>query len=223
MVHLDVKKVGRIRRRRRLAGTWPRQRPGIAVQARARDEGRLHLPALGRGRLLPAGLHRSPPGREGGDDDRVLLPGEGVLRRPRHREDPPGRHRQRRQLPGPGQHRHRGGPGRPAPADPPLHAPAQRQSIERFNRLLADEVLYARPYPNEQARRDAIGVWVNHFNYHRPHTPCGDQPLVSRVPVRANNVTPSYTRCVSGRGIDTWARFEGLSDKRCVGSGGFHQ
>lgn len=34
-------------------------------------EGRLHLPALGRGRLLETGLHRSPRRREGGDHDRV--------------------------------------------------------------------------------------------------------------------------------------------------------
>ncbi|PWF81530.1 IS481 family transposase, partial [Kocuria rosea] len=42
------------------------------------------------------------------------------------------------------------------------------------------------------ARRYAIGVWVNHFNYHRPHTACGDQPPASRTPARANNVMPSY-------------------------------
>ncbi|MCG7432547.1 IS481 family transposase, partial [Kocuria indica] len=39
----------------------------------------------------------------------------------------------------------------------------------------------------------AIGVWVNHFNYHRPHTACGDHPPASRVPAPANNVMPSYT------------------------------
>ncbi|WP_062735921.1 IS481 family transposase [Kocuria turfanensis] len=73
------------------------------------------------------------------------------------------------------------------------YTPRHNGKVERFNRLLADEVLYARPYASEQARRDAIGVWVNHFNYHRPHTACGDQPPVSRTPARANNVMPSYT------------------------------
>ncbi|ASE10958.1 IS481-like element ISKrh2 family transposase [Kocuria rhizophila] len=72
------------------------------------------------------------------------------------------------------------------------YTPRHNGKVERYNRLLADEVLYARPYPNEQARRDAIGMWVNHFNYHRPHTACGDQPPASRTPARVNNVTPSY-------------------------------
>jgi transposase InsO family protein len=73
------------------------------------------------------------------------------------------------------------------------YTPRHNGKVERYNRLLADEVLYARPYPNEQARRDAIGVRVNHFNYHRPHTACGDQPPASRVPARANNAMPSYS------------------------------
>ncbi|KHE74202.1 transposase [Kocuria marina] len=73
------------------------------------------------------------------------------------------------------------------------YTPRHNGKVERYNRLLADEVLYARPYPSEQARREAIGVWVNHFNYHRPHTACGDQPPASRTPTRVNNVTPSYS------------------------------
>ncbi|MBM7821660.1 IS481 family transposase [Kocuria palustris] len=72
------------------------------------------------------------------------------------------------------------------------YTPRHNGKVERYNRLLADEVLYARPYTSEHARRDAIGVWVNHFNYHRPHTACGDQPPASHVPARANNVMPSY-------------------------------
>ena len=72
------------------------------------------------------------------------------------------------------------------------YTPRHNGKVERYNRLLADEVLYARPYTSEHARRDAIGVWVNHFNYHRPHTACGDHPPASRVPAPANNVMPSY-------------------------------
>ncbi|MFI7743202.1 IS481 family transposase [Kocuria rhizosphaericola] len=73
------------------------------------------------------------------------------------------------------------------------YTPRHNGKVERYNRLLADEVLYIRPYASEQARRKAIGVWVNHFNYHRPHTACGDQPPASRVPAPANNVMPSYS------------------------------
>lgn len=45
------------------------------------------------------------------------------------------------------------------------YTPRHNGKVERYNRLLADEVLYARPDSSEQDRRDAIGVWVNHFNY----------------------------------------------------------
>ena len=54
-------------------------------------------------------------------------------------------------------------------------------------------MLYARPYASGKARREAAGVGVNHFTYHRPHTACGDQPPASRTPTRVNNDTPSYT------------------------------
>ncbi|MCK6062380.1 integrase core domain-containing protein, partial [Micrococcus luteus] len=49
------------------------------------------------------------------------------------------------------------------------------------------------------ARREALAVWVNHYNYHRPHTSCGDAPPASHAPpaslapTRVNNVMPSYT------------------------------
>ncbi|MEH0111438.1 IS481 family transposase, partial [Tersicoccus sp. MR15.9] len=72
------------------------------------------------------------------------------------------------------------------------YTPRHNGKIERYNRLLVDEVLYARPYASEQARRDAIDVWVNHYNYHRPHTACADQPPASRVPTRVANVMTSY-------------------------------
>ncbi|WP_144786573.1 integrase core domain-containing protein, partial [Micrococcus luteus] len=42
-------------------------------------------------------------------------------------------------------------------------------------------------------RREALAVWVNHYNYHRPHTSCGDAPPASLAPARVNNVMPSYT------------------------------
>lgn len=72
------------------------------------------------------------------------------------------------------------------------HTPRDNGKVECYNRLLADEVLYARPFPSEQARRDPIGVWVNHLDHHRPYTACGDQPPTPRTPACVINVTPSY-------------------------------
>ncbi|QGY83134.1 IS481 family transposase [Micrococcus luteus] len=73
------------------------------------------------------------------------------------------------------------------------YTPRHNGKVERYNRLMVDEVLYARPYTSEQARREALQVWVNHYNYHRPHTSCGDAPPASLAPTRVNNVMPSYT------------------------------
>ncbi|PAK74618.1 integrase core domain-containing protein, partial [Micrococcus luteus] len=73
------------------------------------------------------------------------------------------------------------------------YTPRHNGKVERYNRLMVDEVLYARPYSSEQARREALQVWVNHYNYHRPHTSCGDAPPASLAPARVNNVMPSYT------------------------------
>lgn len=56
------------------------------------------------------------------------------------------------------------------------YTPRHNGKVERYNRLLVDEVLYTRTYTSEHARRTAVAVWVNHYNYHRPHTACGDQP-----------------------------------------------
>lgn len=67
---------------------------------------------------------------------------------------------------------------------------------------MANEVLYARPYASDQAHREAIGMWVNYFNYHRPHTACGGQPPASRTPARINNVMTSYTYAAH----NCWAR-----------------
>lgn len=73
------------------------------------------------------------------------------------------------------------------------YTPRHNGKVERYNRLMVDEVLYARPYSSEQARREALQVWVNHYNYHRPHTSCGDAPPASLAPARVNNVMTSYT------------------------------
>ncbi|MGO3152817.1 MAG: IS481 family transposase [Galactobacter sp.] len=73
------------------------------------------------------------------------------------------------------------------------YTPKHNGKIERFNRHLVDEVLYAKAYTSEEQRRTAILVWVNHYNYHRPHTACGNKPPAATTPRRVQNVTPSYS------------------------------
>lgn len=73
------------------------------------------------------------------------------------------------------------------------YTPRHNGKVKRYQRILADECLYARPYASETERRDAIGVFVHHYNYHRPHTACADQPPASRIHARVDNVMTSYT------------------------------
>ena len=73
------------------------------------------------------------------------------------------------------------------------YTPRHNGKVERYNRILAEECLYARSYSSEQQRRDAVAVWNHHYNYHRPHTTCGNQPPATRVPAHVTNVMTSYT------------------------------
>ncbi len=63
-------------------------------------------------------------------------------------------------------------------------------SIERYQGLLAAELLYARPWDSETARNTAIQSWLIHYNYHRPHTAIGDAPPAPRLPTGVTNIMP---------------------------------
>jgi len=56
------------------------------------------------------------------------------------------------------------------------HTPRHNGKVERYNRILAEELLYARIWTSEAERAAAIKIWNIHYNYHRPHTAVGDQP-----------------------------------------------
>src|SRR5699024_10987314 len=45
------------------------------------------------------------------------------------------------------------------------YTPRHRGMIERYQRLMTDECLYARAYDSENERRDATGVWNHHYTY----------------------------------------------------------
>ena len=58
---------------------------------------------------------------------------------------------------------------------------ADQREIERFHRTLADGWAYARCYTSEAERRSKLEGWLHYYNYHRPHTACGNQPPFSRL------------------------------------------
>jgi transposase InsO family protein len=60
------------------------------------------------------------------------------------------------------------------------YRPQTNGKVERFNRTLADEFLYARTFRSEAERRRRLAKWLHTYNCHRPHTAVGGPPT-SRV------------------------------------------
>ena len=63
------------------------------------------------------------------------------------------------------------------------HCPWTNGKIERLNRTLATEWAYSRIFTSNQARTDALAPWLNHYNTERIHTGIGTTPI--------NRVTPT--------------------------------
>jgi transposase InsO family protein len=72
------------------------------------------------------------------------------------------------------------------------YTPRHNGKVERYNRILAEEFLYARTWTSEQQRADALGVWNIHYNYHRPHRATWNQPPATRLPIGITNVMASW-------------------------------
>ncbi|TDC51004.1 IS481 family transposase [Actinomadura sp. KC345] len=72
------------------------------------------------------------------------------------------------------------------------YTPRHNGKVERYQRILAEELLYAREFSSEAARSDAIAVWNIHYNYHRPHTGADGMPPALRLRTGVTNVRPSY-------------------------------
>jgi transposase InsO family protein len=69
------------------------------------------------------------------------------------------------------------------------YRPQTNGKVERFNRTLLEEWAYVRVYRSEQARTEALDRWLHQYNHHRRHTALGGLPPVSRV----TNVTAQYS------------------------------
>jgi transposase InsO family protein len=56
---------------------------------------------------------------------------------------------------------------------------------ERFNRTLAIEWAYAQPYTSNDQRTQALGPWLEHYNTQRPHSALGGRPPITRLTPRS--------------------------------------
>jgi transposase InsO family protein len=73
------------------------------------------------------------------------------------------------------------------------HTPKHNGKVERYYRTPAEELLYAREWSSEAQRAAAITTWNVHYNYHRAHTAIGNQPPASRLHHRVTNVMTQNT------------------------------
>jgi transposase InsO family protein len=61
------------------------------------------------------------------------------------------------------------------------HCPWQNGKVERFNRTLAQEWAYSRPFASNFARCRALAPWLKKYNTQRGHHALGGQPPITRV------------------------------------------
>jgi transposase InsO family protein len=63
------------------------------------------------------------------------------------------------------------------------YRPQTNGKAERFNRTLADEWAYVRPFDSSADRTAALPDWLHTYNHHRGHTALGGHPPISRISV----------------------------------------
>ena len=62
------------------------------------------------------------------------------------------------------------------------HCPWQNGKVERFNRTLQTEWAYRRIYRSNTDRANALGDWLDHYNYDRKHSSIGGPPITRVSP-----------------------------------------
>jgi transposase InsO family protein len=193
MVHLDVKKVGRIPD----GGGWRVHGRG-SDQHRAADRAKaagaaggyvfLHSAVDGFSRLA---YTEALPDEKGATAvgflarARVFLAAHGIIRIARLVTDNGACYRSAAFA------RAAGDVGRHQRIRP--FTPRHNGKVERYQRILAEELLYAHAWTSEQHRAEAVTRWNIHYNYHRPHTTAGNQPPASRLVTGVTNLMPSYS------------------------------
>ncbi|QBJ94045.1 IS481 family transposase [Streptomyces seoulensis] len=70
-----------------------------------------------------------------------------------------------------------------------IYRPQTNGKVERFNRTLLDEWAYQRPYTTNTERTEALTDFLHTYNHHRCHTALGGHPPINRV----NNPAGQYT------------------------------
>jgi transposase InsO family protein len=69
------------------------------------------------------------------------------------------------------------------------YTPRTNGKAERLIQTALREWAYAIPYASSRQRRDALPAWIHRYNFHRPHSALGRRPPIDRV----NNLVSTNT------------------------------
>src|SRR5699024_8840358 len=69
--------------------------------------------------------------------------------------------------------------------------PQTNGKVERYHRTMATEWLYSRSWTSNQHRHHALQGWLDHYNYHRPHSSLGGRPPISRCTPNTDTNLPT--------------------------------
>jgi transposase InsO family protein len=73
------------------------------------------------------------------------------------------------------------------------YRPCTNGKAERVIQTLLREWAYARPYRRSRERTRALGIWLAYYNRWRPHGSLAGNPPLSRLDTVMNNVSGNYT------------------------------
>jgi transposase InsO family protein len=68
------------------------------------------------------------------------------------------------------------------------YRPQTNGKVERYHRTLAREWAYQRPWHSNQERTAALPAFLDHYNYARPHTALRGRPPITRTPAGDTNL-----------------------------------
>ena len=73
------------------------------------------------------------------------------------------------------------------------YTPRTNGKAERFIQTALREWAYAEPYLSSAARTSALQRWLHHYNWHRPHSALKSNPPISRLNLDGHNLLTLHT------------------------------
>ena len=68
------------------------------------------------------------------------------------------------------------------------YTPRTNGKAERFIQTSLREWAYAEAYTSSEQRTAALRIWLHHYNWHRPHSALDSQPPISRLGLEGSNL-----------------------------------